>query len=67
MYEHTCPNCQRETCYDEQFDSNFCKECNIWVSQTCGDEQCYFCVNRPKTPKDIGQPPPPKGGGLKGN
>lgn len=50
MDEYTCPNCKRKTSYNEMFDSYFCKKCNIWTSQGCGDVDCFFCKNRPEKP-----------------
>jgi len=36
--------------YDEEFDAEFCRNCNEWVENTCTDLNCYFCKSRPLFP-----------------
>ena len=42
--------CCSKKSYSEQFDSYFCPTCNIWLEDTCKDDNCYFCANRPEFP-----------------
>ena len=33
-----------------EFDAACCPLCNEWLEESCTDEQCEFCVERPYTP-----------------
>lgn len=45
-----CYECKNNLLYFDKYDSDFCPECNIWVSPTCEDDNCPYCKKRPQTP-----------------
>ncbi len=45
-----CPKCKGKTFYNERYDSNYCKACNIWLEDNCGDTDCFYCASRPEKP-----------------
>lgn len=49
-----CAKCGSKASYSEEFDVYYCKKCNIWLEEKCGDVDCEFCANRPDSPnKDM--------------
>lgn len=55
-----CKNCKKKCTYNQQYDSLFCKRCNIWNEKICSDEKCFFCALRPDVPMLGNQIHPPK-------
>ncbi|WP_027410580.1 hypothetical protein [Anoxybacteroides tepidamans] len=45
-----CTTCGSEIILYEFFDSEFCPDCNEWLSHCCGDPDCMFCKERPEKP-----------------
>lgn len=43
-------NCDHQRSYSEQYDSYYCKQCDKWFENKCGEPECEFCKNRPKNP-----------------
>ncbi len=48
-----CPTCKAKTFYNERYDANYCKTCNIWLEDNCGDKDCFYCASRPEFPVNI--------------
>lgn len=51
--EVKCKECKQEAQYSQNWDSYFCRYCNIWIEGKCGDTypDCYFdCHKRPNKP-----------------
>lgn len=36
--------------YAIDYDSYFCTKCDVWLSDKCSDEECFFCPTRPERP-----------------
>ncbi|MBQ8170423.1 MAG: hypothetical protein IJZ95_00395 [Oscillospiraceae bacterium] len=52
--EEKCPYCGEETVFMcEEFDAEFCTECDKWLEPKCGDPSCPYCSKRPGKPSDI--------------
>lgn len=48
-----CPMCDKwPPLYSDKHDANYCPDCNIWLEDQCGDDDCEFCSNRPVLPLD---------------
>ena len=51
-------DCNTKPRYNSQYDSYYCKKCNVWLEPPCGavdHKECWFdCVNRPERPLDVG-------------
>lgn len=47
-----CWSCNERGRYKEQWDSYLCPKCNKWITEPCTDEECFYCKNRPITPKE---------------
>lgn len=45
-----CQNCRHELILYEDYDSEFCPECNEWTVSCCGEGDCMFCKDRPDKP-----------------
>lgn len=46
-----CPKCGHKTIfYFYKYETCCCISCNEWLTKTCGDPDCPFCSQRPKTP-----------------
>lgn len=43
-----------EKSYNETYDSYYCEEHDLWIEDTCKDDNCEFCSDRPERPSDIG-------------
>ena len=50
-----CPTCQIPKSYITAFDAYFCKTCNVWLEENCGDPTCNYCNNRPQSPNDVNE------------
>lgn len=50
MKSNICKECLETCCYNEKYDAYFCKRCNHWNEESCSDEMCPFCFDRPKKP-----------------
>lgn len=55
-----CLDCGADRQYNELHDTYFCRACNKWLEETCGDEECEYCWGRPPKPSDC-QPVPELG------
>ena len=54
IVEGTCPFCGEESvALCEEYDSEFCVECDRWLETACTDPFCRFCAKRPARPTDI--------------
>ncbi len=53
----TCPKCNKKASYNEKYDAEFCRPCDLWISPKCtanGPKECWFdCANRPDKPSQI--------------
>jgi hypothetical protein len=45
-----CMSCGERLLYHEELDSQFCAQCNAWVSGKCSEPECIYCANRPERP-----------------
>ncbi|MCM1180980.1 MAG: hypothetical protein NC347_12025 [Clostridium sp.] len=46
-----CPSCGNDSLlFFDKYDSIVCVECDCWLSEKCGDENCPYCAGRPDTP-----------------
>ena len=45
-----CNRCGAKTEYHPDYDAQFCRDCNRWTEQGCGQSQCSFCGDRPEKP-----------------
>src|SRR3989344_415289 len=45
-----CKNCKRKISYHDKYDAYYCRFCNIWLEQKCGDKKCESCSIRPIQP-----------------
>jgi len=43
-------NCEATRQYSEEYDSYYCRECNVWLESRCNDPECEFCPSRPELP-----------------
>ena len=49
-----CLNCSNDKIsYDEKHDSAYCEACDVWLEDTCGDENCFYCKDRPDKPSKV--------------
>ncbi len=49
-----CPKCSQKTVWQVyEYDAKCCILCNEWLDDVCGDENCYYCNNRPQTPYEV--------------
>jgi hypothetical protein len=46
----TLHDCGEPMSYNLRFDSDFCIKCDVWLNIQCGDEECYYCVDRSEKP-----------------
>jgi hypothetical protein len=44
--------CQETKKYSKEYDCFYCENCNLWLEEKCGDEECEFCWGRPPKPSD---------------
>ena len=52
FYREPCPFCGRpELFHNDRWDAKCCLACNVWLENTCGDPDCWYCQNRPETPQ----------------
>ena len=49
--DNLCSKCGTLVSYNEQFDTYYCKKCNVWLEPACSDKNCEYCSKRPKKPK----------------
>jgi hypothetical protein len=47
-----CLDCFTERQYNEHFDAHFCRDCDKWLEEKCGDEECEYCWGRPPKPSN---------------
>ena len=47
-----CAACGCELTRNEKHDANFCKVCDKWAENKCGDDTCYYCADRPDKPSE---------------
>lgn len=46
-----CSKCGRKTIFQiYRYDAWCCISCNEWLDEPCGDPDCPYCSNRPRTP-----------------
>jgi hypothetical protein len=45
-------NCEDTKTYSEKYDAHYCETCNQWLEDICNDRECFYCNNRPLTPKE---------------
>ena len=45
-----CKTCSSDTILYEYYDAYVCIVYNSWNEKQCGDDKCYYCVNRPEKP-----------------
>jgi hypothetical protein len=43
--------CQEPKKYSEEYDTYYCKACNIWLEDKCDDPTCEYCTKRPDVPE----------------
>lgn len=48
-----CDWCGGNTERNEKHDAHYCKTCDKWLEEVCGDSTCEFCVGRPKKPSEV--------------
>lgn len=48
--DFVCDTCSANIVYYEQYDSEFCPQCNVWKAELCSDPKCEYCVDRPENP-----------------
>lgn len=46
----SCPTCNSNREYNENFDAYYCDNCNIWLEAKCTDPECRYCPKRPENP-----------------
>lgn len=51
-YCSVCSICGEKQIYFEKYDALCCPNCNIWTEGVCSDPNCFYCNNRPETPKE---------------
>jgi len=47
-----CDDCNGAILYFCRYDADFCPQCDKWITKSCNDLACPYCVDRPETPKD---------------
>ncbi|MDE7326969.1 MAG: hypothetical protein K2N63_11985 [Lachnospiraceae bacterium] len=46
-----CSKCGEKAIYQiDKYDAWCCASCNEWLDEVCGDPDCPYCGQRPKTP-----------------
>ena len=51
--EEDCDTCGNKVYYSVVYDAYFCKVCDNWLENACGDKQCEFCSVRPEKPSEL--------------
>lgn len=34
--------------YSDKYDAYYCQESRVWLEKGCGEDDCHFCLERPK-------------------
>lgn len=50
IMEKICEVCGYPIVYFDKYDSEFCPNCNEWLTSGCDDPECCYCAKRPTTP-----------------
>ena len=50
VHEGRCPRCRARSVYHEDYDADFCPQCNAWLEAKCSDPTCVYCSWRPFIP-----------------
>jgi hypothetical protein len=45
-----CKICNTTLKYSDEYDAEYCPECNIWTEEKCSDNECLYCTDRPDRP-----------------
>ncbi len=48
--DERCPECDEKLIFFDKYDANCCIHCNEWITPNCGEKDCKYCNERPKTP-----------------
>ncbi|MCK5021020.1 MAG: hypothetical protein KAS32_28675 [Candidatus Peribacteraceae bacterium] len=47
-----CDEHKYPTHYNEDHDTYYCPECDVWLETTCDDPDCEYCATRPSKPSE---------------
>jgi hypothetical protein len=48
-----CGTRRTDRTFSAKYDAYFCPICDTWLEPKCNDDNCVYCVNRPKKPSQM--------------